>query len=104
MRSPGRPSVRPMTRGRVPRQVIAALGLSVIAIPGVAVAVDKASAKQADVAPLHILLTNDDGPTASGEYLTVVRDALCAAGNAVTVVVPSTDQSGNGTRITVKGS
>jgi 5'/3'-nucleotidase SurE len=92
-----------MTRWRVARWVIGSLAVCAVAIPGVAMAVDRGGAEPQS-GPLHIMLTNDDGPTASGQYLTVVRDALCAAGNDVTVVVPSTDQSGNGTRITVKGS
>jgi 5'-nucleotidase len=84
--------------------LLAALMVGAVAVSGVAVGVDRAAAKPTASAPLRILLTNDDGPTASGGYLTELRDALCAAGNAVTVVVPATDQSGNGTRITVKGT
>lgn len=85
------------------RPLLAALLVTVVAVSGVALGVDRAAAKPA-AGPLRILLTNDDGPTASGGYLTELRDALCAAGNQVTVVVPSTDQSGNGTRITTKGT
>lgn len=90
------------TRGRP--HLLAALLVAVVAVSGVALGVDRAAAKPAPAAPLRILLTNDDGPTASGGYLTELRDALCAAGNAVTVVVPSTDQSGNGSRTTTRGT
>jgi 5'-nucleotidase len=89
---------------RVRPHLPAALLVSVIALCGVALGVDGAAAKPTAAEPLRILLTNDDGPTASGGYLTELRDTLCAAGNEVTVVVPSTDQSGNGTRITTKGT
>jgi 5'/3'-nucleotidase SurE len=83
---------------------VTVLAAATIAIPGVALGMDSAAAKPAPAGPLRIMLTNDDGPTASGDYLSALRDALCAAGHEVTVVVPSTDQSGNGTRITAKGT
>lgn len=80
------------------------LAATALAVSAGAIVVDSASAGPAPAGPLRIMLTNDDGPTASGEYLSALRDALCAAGHEVTVVVPSTDQSGNGTRITAKGT
>lgn len=87
------------------RRTVLALTALAVAVPSFAVAVTTASAGDAKAAvkPLRILVTNDDGP-GGGEYLTALRDALCAAGHAVTVVIPSTDQSGNGTRFTGKGT
>ncbi|HEY3605363.1 MAG TPA: 5'/3'-nucleotidase SurE, partial [Sporichthyaceae bacterium] len=86
------------------RRVAMVLAATALAVSAGAIVVDSASAGPAPAGPLRIMLTNDDGPTASGEYLSALRDALCAAGHEVTVVVPSTDQSGNGTRITAKGT
>jgi 5'/3'-nucleotidase SurE len=43
---------------------------------------------------LNVLLTNDDGQTAAG--IQAMRAALCAAGHSVTLVAPTTDQSGRG--------
>lgn len=90
------------------RRTVLALVAVAAAVPALVAAVDTASAgnaaaDKAAAKPLRIMLTNDDGP-GGGEYLTALRDALCAAGYTVTVVVPSTDQSGNGTRITGMGT
>lgn len=52
--------------------------------------------------PLRIMLTNDDGATASG--LLAVRDALCAVGDNVTVVAPATNQSGTSAKFTTSGT
>src|SRR4051812_11539382 len=90
-----------MTRRRRAAMTVAAMTL---AGSGVLVAANVTVHAAVTARPLEILLTNDDGPTASGQYLTTMRDALCAAGHHVTVVVPSTDQSGNGTRITGVGT
>jgi 5'/3'-nucleotidase SurE len=49
--------------------------------------------------PLDIMLVNDDGYAAPG--LAAVRDALVAAGHHVTVVAPSSQQSGVGTSLTL---
>ena len=49
--------------------------------------------------PLRVLLSNDDGYDAAG--LVAVREALQAAGYAVTVVAPLSQQSGSGVRITL---
>jgi len=48
----------------------------------------------ASASALNILLTNDDGFDAPG--ITVLRDALLAAGHQVTVVAPAENQSGTG--------
>jgi 5'/3'-nucleotidase SurE len=48
-------------------------------------------------APLHILLTNDDGFSTPGIQL--LRDALLAAGHFPVIVAPRTDQSGRGTSV-----
>ncbi len=58
-----------------------ALALALAAAPGAASALD-------------VLLTNDDGQTAAG--IQAVRAALCAEGHQVTLVAPTTDQSGRG--------
>ncbi len=42
--------------------------------------------------PLHVLLTNDDGVTATG--LIALRDCLLSQGVRVTVIAPDTDRSG----------
>jgi 5'/3'-nucleotidase SurE len=55
-----------------------------------------------DPPPLRVLLTNDDGVGYSG--LATMRGALCDAGYDVTVVGPSTNQSGVGARITASGT
>jgi 5'-nucleotidase len=75
-----------------------------LAVPGVLTGANTTGHAVAAAKPLEIVLTNDDGPTASGSYLTAMRDTLCAAGHHVTVIVPATDQSGNGTRITGVGT
>lgn len=54
-------------------------------------------AGQAEPAPLRILLTNDDGYDAPG--IVTLRERLLAAGHAVIVVAPSTNQSGSSARI-----
>ena len=51
---------------------------------------------------LAILLTNDDGFEAPG--ITVVRDALIAAGHRVTVVAPLYDRSGSAMSVTTSGT
>lgn len=51
---------------------------------------------------LTILLTNDDGFEAPG--ITVVRDALIAAGHRVTVVAPLDDRSGSAMSVTTSGT
>lgn len=50
---------------------------------------------------LSVLLTNDDGIEASG--ITVMREALIAAGHRVTVVAPRENQSGSAMRFTPSG-
>lgn len=55
-----------------------------------------AAPSRAGVEPLDILLTNDDGYSAS--TLAALRQALSAAGHRVTVVAPCQDQSGSGTK------
>lgn len=55
-----------------------------------------AAPPRAAAEPLDILLTNDDGYSAS--TLAALRQALSAAGHRVTVVAPCQDQSGSGTK------
>jgi len=49
-------------------------------------------------APLHILLTNDDGHGAPG--IRVLHEVLQRAGHRVSVVAPRTEQSATGMRVT----
>lgn len=48
---------------------------------------------------LNILMVNDDGCTAPG--INVLADALQAAGHTVSIYAPASNQSGQGSRITV---
>jgi 5'/3'-nucleotidase SurE len=52
--------------------------------------------------PLNILLTNDDGYTASG--IQILRSALLAAGHNTIIVAPRTNQSGKGTGVADAGA
>ena len=55
----------------------------------------------AEVAPLRILLTNDDGYDAPG--IEAAYAALTLAGHDVTLIAPLENQSGSGVRITTSG-
>lgn len=48
---------------------------------------------------LKILLVNDDGCNAPG--INVLADALQAAGHSIEIIAPASDQSGQGSRLTV---
>ena len=52
--------------------------------------------------PLNILLTNDDGYSASG--IQILRSALVAAGHNAVIVAPRTNQSGKGTGVADVGA
>lgn len=56
------------------------------------------SGSESGSAPLHIMLTNDDGIDAPG--IKAVETALKGAGHKVTVVAPATQQSGASSSIT----
>jgi 5'-nucleotidase len=90
--------------------IMLAAGLvgSVVLTMSASTAVEKATTHttaQVHMRPLNILLTNDDGWRGPGGSTTplirALRDALAAAGHHVVVVAPGTDQSGQGSRITV---
>jgi 5'-nucleotidase len=53
------------------------------------------------IAPLNILLSNDDGYSAPG--IQAMREALLTAGHQVILVAPLTNQSGTGTTTTLSG-
>lgn len=73
-----------------------------VTLSGVVAANSAAAAPRAHTRALNIMLTNDDGVTSQG--LIAVRDALCKAGQRVTVVGPGAQQSGSGARISTTGS
>ena len=52
--------------------------------------------------PLNILLTNDDGYSATG--IQILRRALVAAGHTAIIVAPRTNQSGKGTGVADAGA
>lgn len=56
----------------------------------------------AEISPLRILLTNDDGYDAPG--IKAVREALLRVGHKVTLVAPLKDQSSSGARVTTRGT
>jgi len=56
----------------------------------------------AEVSPLRILLTNDDGYDTPG--IKAVRAALIRAGHDVTLVAPLKNQSSSGARVTTRGT
>ncbi|MDL4775239.1 MULTISPECIES: 5'/3'-nucleotidase SurE [Thermomonosporaceae] len=76
------------------KKTLTALGLASLVLVGTPPATATATAP-AKSEPLRILLTNDDGYTAPG--IKAVYDKLTAAGNDVTIVAPTENQSGTGT-------
>jgi len=56
----------------------------------------------AEISPLRILLTNDDGYDTPG--IKAVRAALIRAGHDVTLVAPLENQSSSGARVTTRGT
>ncbi|MDH3432447.1 MAG: 5'/3'-nucleotidase SurE [Gammaproteobacteria bacterium] len=83
------------------RRVNHALFLAVIVV-GLVVPGRAMHLLAAEVTPLRILLTNDDGYDTPG--IKSVREFLVAAGHDVTVVAPLRNQSGSGIRVTTQGT